>query len=196
MYLYAKTKIRYIMKKTRTPRFDKSWQETIELYPDAADREALTTAIRNYQIDGIEPQLPPALMVAFLFLRPTIDRRRRNAEKARARRNTSTPDTPESEKPAPRATVISPYMLVELYGRRIESDPALQSRIAADVSEKCRCRVTAADVARNVGFFNDYLLYTTDVVDSEESYMSSFRAFLRKLMSLPPATCPSSRRAR
>ncbi len=87
-------------------------------------------------------------------------------------------------------------MLVELYGRRIESDPALQSRIAADVSEKCRCRVTAADVARNVGFFNDYLLYTTDVVDSEESYMSSFRAFLRKLMSLPPATCPSSRRAR
>lgn len=184
------------MKKTRTPRFDKSWQETIELYPDAADREALTTAIRNYQIDGIEPQLPPALMVAFLFLRPTIDRRRRNAEKARARRNTSTPDTPESEKPAPRATVISPYMLVELYGRRIESDPALQSRIAADVSEKCRCRVTAADVARNVGFFNDYLLYTTDVVDSEESYMSSFRAFLRKLMSLPPATYPSSRRAR
>lgn len=196
MYLYAKTKIRYIMKKTRTPRFDKSWQETIELYPDAADREALTTAIRNYQIDGIEPQLPPALMVAFLFLRPTIDRRRRNAEKARARRNTSTPDTPELEKTAVRATVISPYMLVELYGRRIESDPALQSRIAADVSEKCRCRVTAADVARNVGFFNDYLLYTTDVVDSEESYMSSFRAFLRKLMSLPPATCPSSRRAR
>lgn len=184
------------MKKTRTPRFDKSWQETIELYPDAADREALTTAIRNYQIDGIEPQLPPALMVAFLFLRPTIDRRRRNAEKARARRNTSTPATPESEKPAARATVISPYMLVELYGRRIESDPVLQSRIAADVSEKCRCRVTAADVARNVGFFNDYLLYTTDVVDSEESYMSSFRAFLRKLMSLPPATCPSSRRAR
>lgn len=196
MYLYAKTKIRYIMKKTRTPRFDKSWQETIELYPDAADREALTTAIRNYQIDGIEPQLPPALMVAFLFLRPTIDRRRRNAEKARARRNTSTPDIPESEKSAARATVISPYMLVELYGRRIESDPALQSRIAADVSEKCRCRVTAADVARNVGFFNDYLLYTTDVVDSEESYMSSFRAFLRKLMSLPPATCSSSRRPR
>jgi len=25
---------------------------------------------------------------------------------------------------------------IELYGRRIESDPALQSRIAADVSEK------------------------------------------------------------
>lgn len=196
MYLYAKIKIRYIMKKTRTPRFDKSWQETIELYPDAADRDALTTAIRNYQIDGIEPQLPPALMVAFLFLRPTIDRRRRNAEKARARRNTSTPDTPELEKTAVRATVISPYMLVELYGRRIESDPALQSRIAADVSEKCRFHVTAADVARNVGFFNDYLLYTTDVVDSEESYMSSFRIFLQKLMSLPPATCPSSRRAR
>ena len=79
------------MKKTRTPRFDKFWQKIIELYPDAADREALTTAIRNYQIDGIEPQLPPALMLAFLFLRPTIDRRRRNAEKARARRNTSTP---------------------------------------------------------------------------------------------------------
>lgn len=57
------------------------------MYPDENDRRALTEAIRKYQLDGIEPDLPPALMVAFAFLRPTIDRRRRNAEKARNRRN-------------------------------------------------------------------------------------------------------------
>ena len=72
--------------KTRNPRFDKSWHDTIALYPDIADREALTTAIRDYQIDAVEPELKPALMVAFNFFRPTIDRRRRNAEKARLRR--------------------------------------------------------------------------------------------------------------
>lgn len=71
---------------TRPPRFDKHWDEIISLIPSITDREAFAEAIRRYQLDGTEPELPPELAVAFEFLRPTIDRRARAREKARQRR--------------------------------------------------------------------------------------------------------------
>lgn len=71
---------------TRPPRFDKHWDEIISLIPSITDREAFAEAIRRYQLDGTEPDLPPELAVAFEFLRPTIDRRARAREKARQRR--------------------------------------------------------------------------------------------------------------
>ena len=60
---------------SRPPRFDKQWSETIAANLLATDAELLTNAIRRYQLDGTLPDLPPLLMVAFGFLRPTIDRR-------------------------------------------------------------------------------------------------------------------------
>ena len=71
---------------SRPPRFDKQWTETITAHLAADDAELLTNAIRRYQLDGTLPELPPLLMVAFEFLRPTIDRRARAREKARERR--------------------------------------------------------------------------------------------------------------
>ncbi len=71
---------------SRPPRFDNQWTETITAHLAADDAELLTNAIRRYQLDGILPDLPPMLMVAFGFLRPTIDRRSRAREKARERR--------------------------------------------------------------------------------------------------------------
>lgn len=69
----------------RTPRFDRHWDEVIAIYPNESDRLLLTSAIKQYQLDGTEPQLPPELMVAFEFLRPTIDRRARNRARRKAR---------------------------------------------------------------------------------------------------------------
>ena len=57
------------------PRFDKQWSESIAANLPAADAGLLTEAIIRYQLDGTLPDLPPMLMVAFGFLRPTIDRR-------------------------------------------------------------------------------------------------------------------------
>lgn len=72
------------MKKTlRQPRFDKQWSEIISRLTSETDREALTSAIRQYQLYGTEPRLPALLAVAFEFLRPTIDRRTRNRERRR-----------------------------------------------------------------------------------------------------------------
>lgn len=71
---------------TRPPRFDKQWSQTIIDNLDKANGEAFAEAIRRYQLDGTEPDLPPELAVAFEFLRPTIDRRARAREKARQRR--------------------------------------------------------------------------------------------------------------
>ena len=71
---------------SRPPRFDKQWTENIAANLPAAEAGLLTDAIRRYQLDGTLPELPPLLMVAFEFLRPTIDRRARAREKARTRR--------------------------------------------------------------------------------------------------------------
>lgn len=46
------------MKTARTPRFDNAWHKAIAMYPDENDRRALTEAIRKYQLDGVEPDLP------------------------------------------------------------------------------------------------------------------------------------------
>ena len=71
---------------SRPPRFDKQWTENITANLPAAEAGLLTEAIIRYQLDGTLPELPPMLMVAFCFLRPTIDRRARAREKARERR--------------------------------------------------------------------------------------------------------------
>ena len=71
---------------SRPPRFDKQWSESIAANLSAAEAGLLTEAIIRYQLDGTLPELPPMLMVAFEFLRPTIDRRARAREKARERR--------------------------------------------------------------------------------------------------------------
>ena len=65
---------------SRPPRFDKQWSETIADNLPAADAGLLTEAIIRYQLDGTLPELPPLLMVAFEFLRPTIDRRKQSAQ--------------------------------------------------------------------------------------------------------------------
>lgn len=69
----------------RPPRFDKQWTESMSRFLDVNDREALASAIRQYQLDGTEPRLTGALAVAFEFLRPTIDRRARNRARRRAK---------------------------------------------------------------------------------------------------------------
>lgn len=69
----------------RPPRFDRQWTESIKHFLDIDDREALTSAIRQYQLDGTEPRLTGALAVAFEFLRPTIDRRARDRARRRAK---------------------------------------------------------------------------------------------------------------
>lgn len=79
---------------SRPPRFDKQWSETISMLENEHDRQALTEAIRRYQLDGTEPQLPPELALAFEFLRPTIDRRRRNRERRRAKAATAAATAP------------------------------------------------------------------------------------------------------
>ena len=83
---------------TRLPRFDRQWEATIAIYENETDRRLLTSAIKDYQLNGTEPQLPPALMVAFEFLRPTIDRRARNRARRLARlasaQSTPAPKTP------------------------------------------------------------------------------------------------------
>ncbi|MBO5296086.1 MAG: hypothetical protein J6B03_00690, partial [Candidatus Homeothermus sp.] len=71
---------------SRPPRFDKQWSESIAANLPAAEAGLLTEAIIRYQLDGTLPELPPMLMVAFEFLRPTIDRRASAREKARERR--------------------------------------------------------------------------------------------------------------
>lgn len=181
--------------KTRNPRFDRSWQDAIALYPDAADREALTTAIRDYQIDATEPELKPALMVAFNFLRPTIDRRRRNADKARQRRLKEKEVQDETVKPAGQPTAESPkneekhshtpVMLTDMYGSRLENNQRLLNSIASEMSVKCRKRVTKEDVIRNISFFNDYLFQSTKKLHSEECYLKEFKSFIHKLLLLP-----------
>lgn len=186
--------------KTHRPRFDKSWHEAIALYTDAADREALTAAILDYQTDCIEPTLPPALMVAFNFLRPTIDRRRRNTEKARLRREanacaprpvepaaeTLTVSDKREDKPCQGCAVTgSPTLLTDMYGERLENDRDRLLRIASEASRRYRKPVTVKDVVRNISFFNDYLFQSTVKVDSEESYMRRFVDFFGNLMALP-----------
>lgn len=190
----------FITMKTHRPRFDKAWHEAIALYPDAADREALTAAILDYQTDCTEPILPPALMVAFNFLRPTIDRRRRNAEKARLRReaNACAPRLVEpaaeteaepgklEDKPSHGCAVTgSPTLLTDMYGERLENDRDRLLRIASEASRRCRKPVMVKDVVRNISFFNDYLFHSTEKVDSEEAYMRRFVDFFGKLMALP-----------
>ncbi len=78
----------------RIPRFDRRWDEIIALYPDESVRVLLTSAIKRYQLDGTEPQLPAELMVAFEFLRPTIDRRARNRARRLARLTAKSPSIP------------------------------------------------------------------------------------------------------
>lgn len=181
------------MKTTRTPRFDDAWHKAIAMYPDENDRRALTEAIRKYQLDGIEPDLPPALMVAFAFLRPTIDRRRRNAEKARNRRemnrkNATTSGGRESKAHVmtePRKLSGNPTMLTDMYGARLLNDKTRLLHIASESGRRCRKRVTVDDVIRNISFFNDYLFHSTEKVDSEEAYVTGFQKFLDKLMQLP-----------
>ncbi len=181
------------MKTTRTPRFDNAWHKAIAMYPDENDRRALTEAIRKYQLDGIEPDLPPALMVAFAFLRPTIDRRRRNAEKARNRRemnrkNATTSGGRENKAHVmtePRKLSGNPTMLTDMYGARLLNDKTRLLHIASESGRRCRKRVTVDDVIRNISFFNDYLLHSTEKVDSEEAYVTGFQKFLDKLMQLP-----------
>lgn len=85
---------------TRPPRFDKQWSQTIIDNLDKADGEAFAEAIRRYQLDGTEPDLPPELAVAFEFLRPTIDRRARAREKARQRRECNQSAIAKEAKPA------------------------------------------------------------------------------------------------
>lgn len=164
------------------------------MYPDENDRRALTEAIRKYQLDGVEPDLPPVLMVAFAFLRPTIDRRRRNAEKARSRREVKkkkeektavTNNECKIRKPVTDGVAGSPMMLTDLYGSRLENDRARLLSIASDTGRKCRKNITVDDVVRNISFFNDYLFRSADKVDSEEAYMKRFIDFFVKLMRLP-----------
>ena len=89
----------------RLPRFDRQWEDAISRLADLHDRELLTEAIRRYQLDGTEPDLPAELAVAFEFLRPTIDRRARN----RARRQAKAAQTsPAPEKPVTRPAVTAP----------------------------------------------------------------------------------------
>lgn len=92
---------------TRPPRFDKHWDEIISLIPSITDREAFAEAIRRYQLDGTEPDLPPELAVAFEFLRPTIDRRARAREKARQRRERNQSAIAKEAKSAIQATEAS-----------------------------------------------------------------------------------------
>ena len=84
----------------RTPRFDRHWDEVIAIYPNESDRLLLTSAIKQYQLDGTEPQLPPELMVAFEFLRPTIDRRARNRARRKARTAAAQPAIQPAIQPA------------------------------------------------------------------------------------------------
>lgn len=182
------------MKTARTPRFDNAWHKAIAMYPDEKDRRALTEAIRKYQLDGVEPDLPPVLMVAFAFLRPTIDRRRRNAEKARNRREAKkkkeektavTNNECKIRKPVTDGVAGSPMMLTDLYGSRLENDRARLLSIASETGRKCRKNITVDDVVRNISFFNDYLFRSADKVDSEEAYMKRFIDFFINLMRLP-----------
>lgn len=83
----------------RPPRFDKQWDAAIGRLPSLTDRETLTEAIRLYQIEGTEPQLPPALAVAFEFLRPTIDRRARNRARRQAKAAAMRRDNPVPAEP-------------------------------------------------------------------------------------------------
>lgn len=92
---------------TRPPRFDKQWSQTIIDNLDKADGEAFAEAIRRYQLDGTEPDLPPGLAVAFEFLRPTIDRRARAREKARQRRERNQSAIAKEAKSAIQATEAS-----------------------------------------------------------------------------------------
>ncbi|MBO5297023.1 MAG: hypothetical protein J6B03_05455, partial [Candidatus Homeothermus sp.] len=90
-----------------TSRFDKQWSETIADNLPAADAGLLTEAIIRYQLDGTLPDLPPMLMVAFGFLRPTIDRRARAREKARERRLRKQPAQVEPAKIAKIAKIAT-----------------------------------------------------------------------------------------
>ena len=92
---------------SRPPRFDKQWSETIADNLPAAEARLLTEAIIRYQLDGTLPELPPLLMVAFEFLRPTIDRRARAREKARERRLRKQSITAEPAKIAKIATIAT-----------------------------------------------------------------------------------------
>ena len=92
---------------SRSPRFDKQWTENITANLPAAEAGLLTEAIIRYQLDGTLPELPPMLMVAFEFLRPTIDRRARAREKARERRLRKQSITAEPAKIAKIATIAT-----------------------------------------------------------------------------------------
>ncbi len=69
-----------IMKKTttpRAPRFDREWTDMINLLPEHR-RRTMESAIRTYQLTGIEPHdLEGAEMMAFLLIKKTVDRRNR-----------------------------------------------------------------------------------------------------------------------
>ncbi len=122
---------------TRLPRFDRQWEATIAIYENETDRRLLTSAIKDYQLNGTEPQLPPALMVAFEFLRPTIDRRARNRARRLARLASA------QSTPAPKTPTIS----VGATGRSTASlsiplDPSAplrseERRVGKECSEPC-----------------------------------------------------------
>lgn len=73
----------------RTKKFNQEWAEAIALLPQNL-QQSLTTAIRSYQNEGMEPEgLHPIAQALFIVIRPTIDARARRCAYQKERRNRS-----------------------------------------------------------------------------------------------------------
>ncbi len=70
----------------RTPKFDKTWSESIAMLPSEL-QQPLIDAIKEYQTTGTEPtDLAPIAQCVFNLLKPVIDRRAKSASYQRRRR--------------------------------------------------------------------------------------------------------------
>ncbi len=108
--------------KPRAPRFDREWTEMISLLPESR-REILTKAIREYQINAVEPRnLEGAELMAFLLIKKIVDRRSRQRQ-ARLRKKAEATSIDRQPQLQTSADIEPPVIHYQETAGTLESQP-------------------------------------------------------------------------
>lgn len=130
--------------KQRRPRFDREWTELIRLMPENR-REIMERSIREYQLNGSEPEgLDGTEQMAFRLIKKIIDRRTRQRI-ARQRRANAKRHTSEA---LPEAAVVKPTDTETATAKPTDKSPTKSARCprTAETTSSIRQYTSVSDI--------------------------------------------------
>ena len=130
--------------KQRRPRFDREWTELIRLMPENR-REIMERSIREYQLNGSEPEgLDGTEQMAFRLIKKIIDRRTRQRI-ARQRRANAKRHTADA---LPEATALEPTDTETATAKPTDKSPTKSARCprTAETTSSIRRYTSVSDI--------------------------------------------------